>query len=304
MLCGSASELPGISAARRGAARMRILLTGARGLLAAALAREFSSAGDVHAFDRQALDITDEGAVERAIADLRPDVVLNCASFNDVDRAEAEPQVAIAVNGLGVRRLVRAAGAAGSRLVHYSTDFVFDGASDRPYVEEDRVNPRGTYAASKLLGEFFALECPQAYVLRVESLFGEPGPEGSRRGSLGTIVDRIRRGEPVPAFSDRTVSPTYTTDIAAATRRLIELEAPTGLYHCVNTGWASWVEIAREAGRLLGREAEIREITLASVKLRAPRPRYCALSNEKLAALGIVMPTWQDALRRHLRPPR
>ena len=136
--------------------------------------------------------------------------------------------------------------------MHYSTDFVFDGETDRPYVESDRPNPRGVYAASKLLGDWFAADAPRAYVLRVESLFGDPGAGATRRGSLGTIVERIRRGDEVPVFVDRTVSPSYTADIARATRAVLERQLPTGIYHCVNEGFATWAEIAGEAARLLG----------------------------------------------------
>jgi dTDP-4-dehydrorhamnose reductase len=279
---------------------MRVVVTGARGLLGAAILREFSSF-DLVALDRAALDVSDDRAVEAAIAAARPGVVVNCAAYNDVDGAESDPLAALGVNAFGVRALSRAARAAGAALVHYSTDFVFNGETDRPYTEEDEPNPRGVYAASKLLGDWFALEHPRAYVLRVESLFGEPGPGGSRRGSLAAIVQRITAGEVVPVFTDRVVSPSYTADIARATRALVESEAPPGLYHCVNSGSATWAEIAFEAARLLGRPLRMKPITLASVKLKAPRPRYCALSNARLAAAGVAMPSWQEALGRHLK---
>ena len=163
--------------------------------------------------------------------------------------------------------------------MHYGTDFVFDGESDRPYVEDDRPNPRSAYGVSKLLGEWFALDHPRAYVLRVESLFGEPGPDGSRQGSLKGILVRLRAGEPLPVFVDRTVSPGYTTDIAAATRALVERGAPPGVYHCVNAGATSWADIAAEAARLLGVPIDMKPITLESVALPARRPKYSALSN-------------------------
>lgn len=282
---------------------MRVLVPGAGGLLAAAILREFASAGDVLPLDRQTLDITDGQAVERVLAEARPDVVINCAAYNDVDGAEADARTAIDLNAIGVLHLSRAAAAVGASLVHYSTDFVFDGVTSRPYGEDDPPRPRGVYAASKLLGEWFALEHPGAYVLRVESLFGQPGPGGARVGSLGTIVRRIREGGAVPLFVDRTVSPSYTADVASATRRLLNERAAPGLYHCVNSGTVTWVEIATEAARLLERPLEITPITLDSARLKAPRPQYSALSNAKLAAVGIPMPSWQDALRRHLSNP-
>jgi dTDP-4-dehydrorhamnose reductase len=279
---------------------MRLLVTGARGLLGAAIAREFSPVAQVHPFDRLQLDVCDERAVDAAIHAVGPDVIINCAAYNNVDAAEQEPGEALRVNTFGVIALAAAARRQGATLVHYSTDFVFDGETDRPYTEEDPPNPRGLYAASKLLGDWFAAEAPRAYVLRVESLFGHAGPGRARRGSLGTIIDRIRAGEEVPVFIDRTVSPGYTADIASATRALIERSIAPGLYHCVNSGRASWAAIAEEAARLLGRPLRMKPLTLESAALAAPRPRYCALSTAKLAAAGIVMPPWQDALGRYL----
>ena len=278
---------------------MRVLLTGARGLLGAAIVREFHDA-DVQAFGRDELDVGDEAAVADAVERTRPDVVVNCAAYNDVDRAQHEAATALRVNALGVLALARAARRAGAVLVHYSTDFVFDGETDRPYTEEDPPNPRSLYATSKLLGDWFARDATRAYVLRVDSLFGHPGPNGARRGSLATIVDRIRSGAEVPVFIDRTVSPSYTTDVARATRAVVSVEAAPGVYHCVNAGVASWAQIAEEAARLMGLTLRMKPLTLESAKLSAPRPRYCALSPAKLAAAGIVMPTWQDALKRYL----
>jgi dTDP-4-dehydrorhamnose reductase len=280
---------------------MRLLVTGARGLLGAAIVREFATAGwEVIACDRAALDVTDADAVARQVTGAQPELVVNCVAYNDVDGAEKDPVTALQVNALAVRHLAAAARGANATFVHYGTDFVFDGEADRPYVEDDRPNPRSVYGVSKLLGEWFARDYPRAYVLRVESLFGEPGPDGSRQGSLKGILVRLRAGEQLPVFVDRTVSPGYTTDIAAATRALVERGAPHGFYHCVNSGATSWADIATEAARLLGVPIDMKPITLESVALPARRPKYSALSNAKLAAAGIAMPTWQDALRRYL----
>src|SRR5919197_4227860 len=137
---------------------MRVLVTGAAGLLGSAIVDAFSSTTTVEAADHAALDIADSGAVERALAHLCPDVVINCAAYNDVDGAEEDAHAALRVNAIAVGGLARAARAHGATLVHYSTDFVFDGETDRPYVETDPPNPRSVYAASKLLGDWFAAD--------------------------------------------------------------------------------------------------------------------------------------------------
>jgi dTDP-4-dehydrorhamnose reductase len=280
---------------------MRVLITGAHGLLGAAIASAFGDCEAVHALGRGALDITDTRRVEATVTTVRPDVIVNCAAYNDVDGAETNASHALAVNAFAVLDLARAAAAHDAVLVHYSSDFVFDGCAERPYIETDAPNPRSIYASSKLLGDWFAAEAPRAFVLRVESLFGGPGVHaGARRGSLGGIVDRVLTGGEVPVFTDRTVSPSYTPDVAAATRRLIDEGAPSGTYHCVNSGAATWAEVAAEAARLFGRELRMKPLTLETVTLRAPRPKFCALSNARLASIGIAMPSWQDGLRRYV----
>jgi dTDP-4-dehydrorhamnose reductase len=278
----------------------RVLVTGASGQLAGAIARAFGRDSAVTALTRGALDITDDRAVGRAVAACRPDVVINCAAYNDVDGAEAAPLSALDVNAFAVRGLARASAATGATLVHYSSDFVFDGKAARPYVEDDRPNPQGVYAASKLLGEWFALEARNAIVLRVESLFGAPPDGRGRQGSLAMLAAGIEAGREVPVFVDRTVSPSYIADIADATHALVASGSASGVYHCVNTGACSWQDIALEIARLLGKPAALRPVTLESVALKARRPKYSALDNARLRAAGIAMPTWQDALARYL----
>jgi dTDP-4-dehydrorhamnose reductase len=278
---------------------LRVLVTGANGQLGATIVRAFSDA-DVIAHTRASLDVTDAAAVGRVVHDTSPDVIVNCAAFNDVDGAESMPGDALAVNAFALRGLARAARERRATLVHYSTDFVFDGRAAEPYIEEDRPGPQSTYAASKLLGEWFALDSPGALVLRVESLFGSPRSWTGRRGTLDGIVAGLESGREVRAFTDRVVSPSYTADVASATRHLLETNGAGGVYHCVNDGHASWFDVATEVAALLGVPATIVPITMQEVALKAARPRFCALATGKLRAAGFVMPTWQDALRRWL----
>jgi dTDP-4-dehydrorhamnose reductase len=282
---------------------MRVLVAGAGGLLGTAIVREFEGAREVDVVVRghAALDVSDERAVDATVAAVRPDVVINCAAYNDVDGAEDRAVEALEVNAFGVLALTRAASRQNAALIHYSSDFVFDGEASSPYTEEDPPNPRGVYAASKLLGDWFALDGTKSWVLRVESLFGAPGHGSTRLGSLGAIVRGIRAGDEVPVFVDRTVSPSYTADVAAATRTILERGIAPGLYHCVNSGAATWVQVAEHAARVLGVPLRTRPLTLESASLKARRPRYCALSNARLAASGVSMPSWEDALTRYLR---
>ena len=218
------------------------------------------------------------------------------------------PVTALAVNAFGVRSLARAAAGIDATLVHYGTDFVFDGTASEPYGEDDPPNPQSVYATSKLLGEWFA-QGARHYVLRVESLFGGGAlaldADGRRLGSsLDRIADALLDGREVRAFTDRVVSPSYVDDVAAVTLALVRKAAPNGLYHCVGSGHATWFDVTVALARQLGVEPAIQGITLDELKLRAPRPRFCALSNRKLAAAGIEMPHWREAVARYARARR
>ena len=205
---------------------MTILLTGAAGQLAYALNERMQAAHDVVALTRRELDITDDVSVGETIRRVQPHVIINGAAYNDVDGAEHDPVAAMAINAFGVRALGRAAAAVDVTLVHFSTDFVFDGTADQPYTEECRPNPQSVYAMSKLLGEWFAAT-PKHYVLRVESLFGgamQVHEDGRPRGSsLDRMADAMLAGREVRAFEDRTVTPSYVDDVAEATAAAISV---------------------------------------------------------------------------------
>jgi len=273
----------------------RILVTGSGGQLAAAIVDAFEGHASVSTRSHRELDIADVGAVRRQVSDLAPDVIINCAAYNQVDQAEADPIAALNGNAFGVRALAQAAAAVGATLVHYGTDFVFDGTATEPYTEEDHTNPQSVYAVSKLLGDWFALEAPRAFVLRVESLFGGR----AAKSSIDKMMAAMLEGREVRAFSNRTVSPSYVVDVAAATRALLAGGEP-GLYHCVCGGFATWYEVAREIARQLGREANIVPVPVEDVRLPAARPQFAALSNAKLARAGVAMPAWQESVGAYI----
>jgi dTDP-4-dehydrorhamnose reductase len=246
---------------------------------------------------RHDLDLEDADSVQRRVDEIQPAAIINCAGYNHVDRAEDEPEAAMAANAQAVLTLARAANDAGATLVHYSTDFVFDGETDRPYREDDRPCPRSVYAASKLMGEWYAADARAHYVLRVESLFGGVGP---LKSSLDRIIESVTAMAATRVFVDRVVSPSYAWDVAEATCAVLAKRPAAGIYHCVNTGSASWHDVAVEVAKQSEVPAALEPVRMTDVPLKAARPRYCALSNDKLRATGIPMPTWQEAVGRAL----
>jgi dTDP-4-dehydrorhamnose reductase len=279
---------------------MRIAITGARGRLGSAIVDACAGVHEAVALGRGDLDIRDAAAVDAAVDRIAPDVIVNAAAMAGVDEAESHPVDALNVNAFGVLALARAAARHRSMLVHYSTDFVFDGTASAPYSESDPTNPRSVYGMSKRLGEWFAADAPRGYVLRVETLFGPSAHAAKSKGSVAAIVEALKAGESPKVFTDRTISPTYVPDAVRATIELIGREPAPGIFHCVNSGRCTWYEFAAEIARQLGVEPRLTPIRFAETPLKAPRPQYCALSNEKLKSAGIGMPAWDDAIGRYV----
>jgi dTDP-4-dehydrorhamnose reductase len=276
---------------------MKLLVVGAAGQLGATFS---DLAGhEVVGVTRTELDVTDHAAVAALVESVRPDAIVNCTAYTNVDAAEDDAVTALAVNALAVRTLAAAATRTGATLVHYSTDFVFDGEASVPYTETDRTRPVSVYGCSKLLGEWFAQDAPRWYVLRVESLFGAR----QARSSVDKIVAALRAGTQAPVFADRVVTPSYVEDVRDATLALLSREVPSGVFHCVNSGHGTWAEVGEHIAAVLGADPSLLiRTSVKDVRLKAQRPIYCALSNAKLvAALGRPMPTWQDALARYLK---
>ena len=284
--------------------KMRVVVTGATGRLGATLAQELVIAGHaVSALSRSALDVSDADAVKAVIGQLRPDAIVNCSAYNAVDAAEADPGSAFAVNTRGPAVLADAAAAAGALLVHYSTDFVFDGRATEPYTEDAATNPLNVYGASKLAGEQEVRRLGQHYVIRVASLFG--GRAAGPSATVDFIARTLAAGLPVRALVDRSVTPSYVSDVVRVTRTLIQQAAPYGTYHCVASGTTTWYELALEiAGYLNVPPTRVVPVPCSEFLSAAPRPRHCALSNRKLIVFGLDMPTWRATIVRHLRTCR
>jgi dTDP-4-dehydrorhamnose reductase len=276
---------------------MNVVILGANGQLGSVVSAVSAARHSVTALTRESVDITDAFALDRQLTTLAPDAIINCAAFSRVDEAEDQPVRALMVNAMAVRSLAGIANRFGATLVHYSSDFVFDGTGIGPNDETRTPNPRGVYAISKLAGEWFAADASKHLVLRVESLFG-----GARRkSSIDTMLESILAGRRVRAFADRTVSPSYVRDVAEATLAALERPIPSGLYHCVNSGATNWSELARELARLAGRaDAEVEDVRMADLTMHVRRPLNAAMSNAKLAATGVVLPDWRDALARYV----
>jgi dTDP-4-dehydrorhamnose reductase len=278
------------------AARGRVVVLGARGTLGLALCEQLPAAGwsVAEALGRADCDIRDEAALRALFDRVRPAVVFNAAAYTDVDRAETEPELAEAVNAEGARSVARAAEAVGAAVVHYSTDFVFDGESERPYDETDPPSPQGSYARSKVAGDAAVTAAStRHFIVRVGCLYGRNG-----RNFPSTIVRRLRKGETVRADRERLGSPTWVREVARVSAALAETER-YGLYHCTSHGETSWADFARLAAVILGvPEGRVEGVPTAALPMKAPRPRRAILDNRMLRERGLdTLSTWQEALR-------
>ncbi len=276
---------------------MKVLIVGAGGQLGQEMTKRLGGEHEITAWARQELDLTRHQGVREAIRKLAPEAVVNCSGYNQVDAAEDDQRTALEVNAMAVGTLARAAAEVHAVFLHYSTDFVFAGTASTPYTEVERPEPRSVYAQSKLIGEWLAADAPEHYVLRVESLFGG----SQRKSSIDRIAHLVRAGEPAPVFVDRVVSPSFVVDVSDASAFILKHRPATGLYHCVNTGYATWKEVGDEIARIVGASGEtLKPVFVKDVPMKAPRPQFAALSNEKLTRAGYAMPSWQDAIRRYL----
>ena len=280
---------------------MRIGIIGVNGRLGQALLGAFAGY-EVIGWTWADFDTRDHVRTSEAILGASPDVIVNTAAFHNTDACEDDPDEAFAVNAIAVRNIAQACQRSHALLVHFSTDYVFDGRKDKPYEEGDRPNPLNVYGASKLAGEHFVAGiCSQYYIPRVASLFGAGGG-ATKRSFIEVMLGKAERGEPLVVVDDVVMSPTYTEDAAQTIRWLIEAHAPHGVYHVTNAGACTWYAFAVEVFRATGVQADLRPVTLESFGAKAPRPRYSALASSALISAGLApLRPWREALHTYLK---
>jgi dTDP-4-dehydrorhamnose reductase len=282
---------------------VRCALIGAAGQLGFDLARTFDLPGELVRLTRADLDLLDPTATARVLRSLRPTLVVNTAAYNQVDRAEDDPAAAFALNAEAVGALADVCDSLGATLVHFSTDYVFDGRRATPYGEDDAPGPLSRYAESKLAGERLALAGRRrALVFRVCGLFGVARSAGKGGTNfVETMLRLAREGRAIRVVRDQVLTPSYTLDLAPKVWRVVA-RGGHGLYHLTNAGATSWYDFAREVFRLSGLSPDLTGVTAAEYGARAQRPAYSVLAHGRLAALGEDdLRPWQEALAAYLR---
>lgn len=281
---------------------MRVLIVGSNGMLGQELIRAFAGA-DVAGWDRGDLDITDSDAVRTRVAAFAPDVCVNATAYNAVDRIEEDYVLAMTVNGSAVGVLAAAAAEAGAVFVHYSTDYVFDGATRDGYAEDDAPNPVNAYGQSKLVGERALWEIAgmhpawRWYLVRTSRLFGLHGLSASgKRSFVDTMVALSATKDRLEIVDEGIASPTYAPDLAAATRGMIERVLPSGIYHRTNAGSCTWYGFAQEILLRIGWCGTLVPVPASTYPRPAKRPACSVLRSTKIPP----MRRWEDALAKYL----
>jgi dTDP-4-dehydrorhamnose reductase len=280
----------------------RTLIFGANGQLGVELAKEFAARGHrVTALARRDLDISDAAKVDEAFSAHNPEIVLNAAAYNQVDVAEKEPLAALQVNALAVRNLALACRRGAAKLVHFSTDYVFDGTAGRPYREDDKPHPLGAYAVSKLAGEFYARAyLDNALVIRTCGVFGPAGVSTARGNFVELMLRLAAGGKPIRVVEDFVASPAYAPALADRTAQLLDLNA-TGIVHLGGGPPISWFDWASKIFAAAGLKPALEPTNEREFATAARRPKYSALSNAKAEAMGMMpMPPLEEAIKLYL----
>jgi dTDP-4-dehydrorhamnose reductase len=274
---------------------MKLLVTGAGGMLGRAVVECATRLGhDVRAATRGDLDVGDAGAARRALQAFGPDAVVNCAAFTDVDGAESDPRGAERVNAAGAGHIAAAAAEVGARIVHVSTDYVFDGAKREPWLESDPTGPLGVYGATKLAGErAVAAANPAHAIVRTAWLFGAGG-----RNFVDTMLGLGATRDEVSVVIDQVGCPTWTGHLAGALVELAERPGATGIHHIAGAGRCSWNELALEIFERAALDCRVLPATSEQFVRPARRPAYSVLGTERRDP--IVLAPWQDGLAAYL----
>ncbi|MBN2198754.1 MAG: dTDP-4-dehydrorhamnose reductase [Candidatus Aminicenantes bacterium] len=280
---------------------MTIALIGADGQLGTDLTKLIPP-GRLAALTYPECDVTRPGRLRRTLESLRPSIVINTAAYHRVDECEDEPLTALRVNALAVRDLALACRELDAVLVHFSTDYVFDGLRREPYVEEDAPHPLNAYGVSKLAGEHFLRSLwPKHFVLRTCGLFGEAGSKEKGTNFVESMIAGARGGRTLRVVSDQIVTPTATAELAPRVLALAETGA-FGLYHMTNEGRCTWFEFARAVFEILGLQPDLRPVTSEVFGARARRPCFSVLENRAYNRLSLPpFSHWRNALESYLR---
>ena len=279
----------------------RVLITGARGQLGSDLGVLLAERGEVRAAGRDELDVTDDAAVAAAMAALSPTLVVNCAAFHNVDVCEREEDRSFEVNARAVKRLAQACAATGAKLVHFSTNYVFDGTSAEPYDEGDRPSPRSVYAISKLAGEHAALAyAPGALVVRTAGLYGMHGSESKGGNFVTRMLARAREQGSLRMVADQRLTPTFTGDLARAVVEALDADAG-GVLHLTNSGECSWHEFTVAIMDVAGIDVAVEAVQTDTGPGQIQRPRNGVLRSVRAGSLGLApLRPWSEALSDYM----
>ena len=277
---------------------MKILITGSKGQLGSSLHRELEKDPEIEAVytDYDTLDITNRAAVTRFMTDNRFDIVINCAAYTAVDKAETDEILAAALNTGAVGNLAEAAVKTGARVIHISTDYVFSGQGFRPYEENDEPYPQGIYGRTKLEGEALLTSyCQNAIIIRTAWLYSEFG-----KNFVKTMLSLAETRPEINVVADQIGSPTYAGDLAKAIHRIIRHDKWTpGIYHFTDEGVASWYDFTKAIFEIAGKDTKVNPIPTSAYPTPAKRPLYSVLSKAKIkSTYGIEIPYWRDSLKK------
>jgi dTDP-4-dehydrorhamnose reductase len=281
---------------------MKLLLLGANGQLGCDLLRVFRAAGDsVIPATHADVEVCSLDRVSQILAETKADVLVNTTAFHKVEECETNPALAFQVNATAAMNLARVCQRSGAMLVHFSTDYVFNGHKRAPYEETDLPSPLNVYGASKVAGEhLIACNAERYFVIRTCGLYGVAGSSGKGGNFVENMLRKAIAGDAIRVVDDQVLTPTYTVDLAEATRRLI-LTQKFGLYHLSSEGQCSWYEFTRNILAVAGVDAQLSPVKTADFPVTVRRPSYSVLSKAKFRALSLSIPSWQDALCRYLQ---